>query len=755
MSNTLTGSLNIKYITRNNIPANDRPNILVIYHDGDDPEERQEFFQLLLKMYDCAITYLEPSALSEGTEWSSENVIDQAVRSSALIIVLISNRFMSDIPAVYMSARECAARQDSHTPVLPVLLEMVPIRAFAGLFGDVQFLTTFRQSDTELPFEDKLKSIMDEILPGEQMKAEIRDSFRLKLFLSYRKKDRRLAQELMRLVHFAPCNIDIAIWYDEFLTPGENYNSEIKGWIEDCDYVLLAVTKNMLEDGNYVLQHEYPDSVKAGKQFIPVLLEDVDINEFRHKFTGIEDRLISGLNDLIIPDSEGEVFARLLGDINSPEDEYSAETVYRLGLAYLNGILVETDAVRGRLSVETAANAMYPPAVSTMSDLLRYGRGIERDIIKSHEWKNRSLHVDHDRIMADEKFYHLVMKSSGIPADINALILFDKVLAEFNSCLEDGLVNIAWDYVDLMISICEDMIELTGMNRDASSSLQLAEWFIKYSDAACSESDLYLRTAIAAGESGSSENISKGLEAARVSCAYPENAMETLGKSGALRDEEGMALYEKAFESLVVNLQHYYDIAEMAGREDIMCECVQRCNKLLEERDPDCKKYRLYWFIHKAQLGKVFLNNGNANKGLFHYSEALAIGDDIFESGDASIRLKQGVVCDRLTDYFLFKREDKEKALNVADMGYKFRQEALKYAPDDYDPLHDIALSEERYGHIYFHKGKYETALMWYYKCRETRQKIARYYPSENAQKELEYIELCINQLEAALSLMN
>ena len=53
------------------------------------------------------------------------------------------------------------------------------------------------------------------------------DAFAAKIFLSYRKKDRALARELMRTIHQDPLLRDVAIWYDEFLTLGEDFNAEI------------------------------------------------------------------------------------------------------------------------------------------------------------------------------------------------------------------------------------------------------------------------------------------------------------------------------------------------------------------------------------------------------------------------------------------------------------------------------------------------------------------------------------------------
>ena len=60
------------------------------------------------------------------------------------------------------------------------------------------------------------------------MAKRVRAAFDAYIFLSYRKKDRKYANELMRLIHSNPECRDIAIWFDEFLTPGESFKENIE-----------------------------------------------------------------------------------------------------------------------------------------------------------------------------------------------------------------------------------------------------------------------------------------------------------------------------------------------------------------------------------------------------------------------------------------------------------------------------------------------------------------------------------------------
>lgn len=51
----------------------------------------------------------------------------------------------------------------------------------------------------------------------------------------YRKKDRVHADALMRQIHSYEALRDIAIWYDEYLVPGENFEKNIRERLETSE----------------------------------------------------------------------------------------------------------------------------------------------------------------------------------------------------------------------------------------------------------------------------------------------------------------------------------------------------------------------------------------------------------------------------------------------------------------------------------------------------------------------------------------
>ena len=118
-----------------------------------------------------------------------------------------------------------------------------------------------------------LETYIKSVLVSSELAEKVRAAFDAYIFLSYRKKDRRKAQELMRLIHRNPLCRDIAIWYDEFLTPGEDFNQAIGKMLQKSDLFAPVVTPNLVNEINYVMTTEYPAARKQGKPVLPVEME--------------------------------------------------------------------------------------------------------------------------------------------------------------------------------------------------------------------------------------------------------------------------------------------------------------------------------------------------------------------------------------------------------------------------------------------------------------------------------------------------
>ena len=154
-------------------------------------------------------------------------------------------------------------------------------------FGELQYLNPYSTDLTEISYEEKLKRYLESVLIGDELADKIRAAFDAYVFLSYRKKDRKYAQELMRLIHMNEFCRDIAIWYDEFLTPGENFNESIIQAIQKSGLFVLTVTPNLVNEKNYVMTEEYPLAQKEGKIILPAEMVETNKSDLFSAFKNI------------------------------------------------------------------------------------------------------------------------------------------------------------------------------------------------------------------------------------------------------------------------------------------------------------------------------------------------------------------------------------------------------------------------------------------------------------------------------------
>lgn len=220
-----------------------------------------------------------------------------------------------------------------------------------------------------------MERFLSSVLLGDELAEKVRKAFDAYIFLSYRKKDRKYAQELMRLIHQNEFCRDIAIWYDEFLVPGEDFNHAIQAAMEKSELFTFVVTPNLLEQDNYVMAIEYPAAIEAGKPILPVEMVDTDLEALRENYAEIpepadaydKNALFSALN-------------KNFKEIALLENTKDAQHTFFIGLAYLNGIDVEKDYERAVELIHEAAEEGLPEA---MEKLVSMARAIKKGLLPS------------------------------------------------------------------------------------------------------------------------------------------------------------------------------------------------------------------------------------------------------------------------------------------------------------------------------------------------------------------------------------
>ena len=217
---------------------------------------------------------------------------------------------------------------------------------------------------------------------NEEEVQRIQDEFSSRIFLSYRKKDREHAQDLMRRIHKVDICRDTAIWYDEYLIPGESFDSNIMSALDESDVFVMSVTSSFEEPGNYVADHEYPYAVRKSKPRIAANME-----QFNQPSLDNLESLYPGIHALMIdPDDTDRLGMtlrqRLIEEAGIDESVLlndDGEHLYYIALAYKNGIRTEADAGRAAdLFRMSADNGCYESYLRLIK-MHRIGDGIPRN----------------------------------------------------------------------------------------------------------------------------------------------------------------------------------------------------------------------------------------------------------------------------------------------------------------------------------------------------------------------------------------
>lgn len=279
---------------------------------------------------------------------------------------------------------EFAFAMKQHIPVLPLMQESGLEKLFNMKCGDLQFLDKNNKDITAISYEEKLKTYLNGVLIGDELAEKVRAAFDAYIFLSYRKKDRKYAQELMRLIHKNDFCRDIAIWYDEFLTPGEDFNDAISAALNKSGLFAMVVTPNLINEENYVMTTEYPMAVKAEKPILPAEIVPTDRAELVEKYVDIP--------PCTDAHNESDLTASLLQIVEKiaiKENDKNPEHNFFIGLAYLAGIDVEIDKERAVDLIEGSANAGLPEAMEKLVQMYRMSDGVERNYETAIEWQKK------------------------------------------------------------------------------------------------------------------------------------------------------------------------------------------------------------------------------------------------------------------------------------------------------------------------------------------------------------------------------
>lgn len=379
----------LAYRTLGNEHPQGKPKVYFASYPDELNSFIDEYALKIQRIQNCAIWY--------ETEYEAEYDIEELeaqLTEMQLIVMPVTTKLLTK-PNRAMDI-EFEIAQNKHIPVLPIMMEDGLLDVYNKRFRNLQFLDPNDKDPSRREFSEVLESYIKAMLIGDEQAEKVRNAFDAYIFLSYRKKDRAKAQRLMRLIHKNPMFQSIAIWYDEFLTPGEDFNDLISAMLNKSNVFALAVTPNLVNETNYVMTTEYPAAVKANKAVLPVELEETDRDLLTKQFKGIP--------EVIPEDNEKSLDACLKDHLHAiafSEESPDAEHSFLIGLAYLHGIDVEVDSEKALRLITAAAEAEVPEAIEQLAFMYETGKGVSRNYHEGINWRKRHTEVLYERYEKD------------------------------------------------------------------------------------------------------------------------------------------------------------------------------------------------------------------------------------------------------------------------------------------------------------------------------------------------------------------
>ena len=383
----------------------------VCLHPDDHAEHFSRVASELWGACDAALCY-DAQPLTDAHDDTFLNDLQEM----RLLVVVVTKRFLNEPSA----ARDAVLPFfiSRHVPILPLMREDGLDARFGQVMGERQYLSISTQDTTALPYEYKLKRFIQTLLPDDDTIEQIRGAFRGHIFISYRKVDRAEARRLISTIRDNPIGRDAAIWYDEFLTPGEDFNQEIADAVCACDLFAMVLTPNTLLNHNYIIHTEYPFAQKQGKRVLPVECLPIDRTQLSTHFPNIP--------ACIAADDTAALSSALENALpHRANDDYDPRRDYLIGLAHLYGIGAEPNVTRAFSRIATAARAGLTEAHMKLADMHWNGDGVPVN-------RNAAVQVLQKLLGRLQYAYEQSKKSEDAVAHANALARMAQMHSELH-----------------------------------------------------------------------------------------------------------------------------------------------------------------------------------------------------------------------------------------------------------------------------------------------------------------------------------
>ena len=343
--------------------------IFICYHPNDEGA---------YEMLSAEIDHIGESALFKNTTGDVNVWLDETtdLSEAGLLLLIVSNASLSKRDEIIFPTLEFA--EEKNIPILPVLIDDCPADNINNVLGGRHCFSFNEERALDRDLSNRLEEFLSIYICDSSLASRIqRTAFRKQVFVSYRRKERKRVQAFLKKIQADDRFIDVALWRDVCLTPGEVFTEELAQSISSSDVFLLCVTDSVFESGNYILANELPLAIRCKIPIVPVELSASvchkisEINEIADKLYSEDDAL--DRIDEVIPHTESLL-------------DFSAEKSYLLGRAYWLGVGTEINYDRAVCLNQQAMECNYEEA-KRLNDIMKiYRHGARRNIENALTW---------------------------------------------------------------------------------------------------------------------------------------------------------------------------------------------------------------------------------------------------------------------------------------------------------------------------------------------------------------------------------
>lgn len=440
----------LSFKTKGNARPNNKPRVFFTCHPEDFKCSFEKICKDVFASHDCTIYYTK-----DMTTIIPEENRETDLEQMNLFVIPVTFRLLTQ-PNRAMDSDFYFAKE-RHIPVLPIMMEAGIDNLYGQKFGPLQYLYPYSGDLTEIPYEEKLYKYLECVLISDELAQRVRYSFDTYAFLSYRKKDRKYANELLKLIHSQPECRTIAIWFDEFLVPGESFEDNIKQMLSRSKLFLLVVTPHIFEkiidengvvQDNYVVRYELPAALKnkeeKGIDIFAVEMEETDRASLLK--IHIEDCVYQYNKD----NFRGSLVSRMSKIVKNCKST-NAERIYLMGIAYLNGVGVERNYDLAIEMLTEAASLEWLDAMNLLGMLYQMDSSKKQDLKKSLFWLKKCVDA---------------LQAKNNAPDRKTLIVLNNLAEVY---CKDGQYSKA---INIQRHVCDIMNDLLGHdNRESLTAL--------------------------------------------------------------------------------------------------------------------------------------------------------------------------------------------------------------------------------------------------------------------------------------------